>query len=524
MSRETLLAAVITTSQPPLDQQMRAAHAADADLVELRVDRIGDVEAVRNALAQSRPIPIIITVRSSAEGGAWSAGESARVALLFELAALRPEYLDIEFVTWQQQAALRSHLDQLGCTSATLRLAPATPGSADPPRLIISTHDFGGTPTDPYQTLQPLAVTPAFAIKGAFNAGDVRDAFRVLAATRRLAAHRRVIGLSMGYAGQPARILSAKFGSFLDYAPLYVENASAPGQLTIDELKQYNWEHIGSATRVLGVIGWPVTHSLSPALHNAAMRAADIAGVFLPLPVMPEYDHLASFLDLVSGDSFRDLVGCSVTLPHKEHALRWLDEQGASVSDVARRAGAVNTLTRTDSGWRGDNTDVVGLEAALADHTPLAGRHVTLLGAGGMARAAALALSDAGCHITIYGRSEDRARKLADLVGCEQASWEQRDAQGGDLLVNCTPVGMWPNSDECPVSAEAVRPGLVVVESIYRPRETALIKLARERGCRVVDGEAIFIGQAAAQYANWHGCPMSIPDMTRAFEAIRPSE
>ena len=254
MPGHTLIAVPILSADPPLDAQLRAAQAAGADLVELRVDHIANVPAVRVLLTQPRALPVIVTVRSAAEVGAWTGNEADRVALLEKLAELRPDYIDIEYAAW--------------------RRFPHVQSAVRTTRLILSHHDLAGTPADLDLILDNLAATPAEVIKAVFTARDATDACRVLAQLRGRAAHRPTIALAMGEAGLATRVLARKFGAFLTFASLHPEGQSAPGQPTIGELRsRYRWDDLGPATRVCGVVGWPVTHSQSPAIHNAAPLA-----------------------------------------------------------------------------------------------------------------------------------------------------------------------------------------------------------------------------------------------------------
>ncbi len=490
-----LIAVPLVTADPPLAEQIRAAQAAGANLVELRVDRIGDVAAVATTLLQPRILPLIATVRSAAEGGAWTADEPARTALLAQLAGFRPEYVDIELATWQRDAALRRRMEAL---------KPAT-------SLIVSHHDLRGTPARLDPLFDELAATPADVLKAVFTPRDATDAWRVLGQLAARGAGRRVIALALGEAGLVTRVLARKFGAFCTFASLAPERQSAAGQPMIADLRGlYRWNQIDADTRIYGVVGWPVAHSLSPAIHNAAFSAAGSNAVYLPLPVQPTAADFAAFMEQVSGTSPLAVSGLSITLPHKENALRWLNERGFPLSPAARTCGAVNTLARrADGTWHGHNTDGAGALAALravpqVQQAGLRGRRAAVLGAGGAARAIAAALVAEGCEVTVYARSSRRAKTLAQDLGCSWEDWAARDRHTAEILINCTPVGMWPDVDQMPVPADALRPDLVVFDTVYRPAETLLLRTARGRGCTVVSGEAMFAAQAAAQFELWH--------------------
>ncbi len=530
----------IVSAEPPIARQVEGARAAGADLVELRVDRIGDVAVVEGWLSGPRALPCIVTVRDAAEGGAWTGSRKERIDLIRRLAGLRPEYVDVELATWRGADALRDiFADGTHGSGAKVRHEGTKArrhegehrgrgialggGAVDgKPELILSFHDFERTPANLNALFDEIAATPAGAIKGAFAAADARDALRIAEQVRRHP-HRRVIALAMGEAGVASRVLARKLGGWLVYAAMSAESASAPGQPTVAELRGvYRWDSIGADTRVFGVIGWPVAHSMGPRVHNAAMAAAGIDGVYVPLPVEPRYEAFADFMASVENSDWLDAGGFSVTLPHKEHALRWLREARGEVSATAAAIGAVNTLVRTPAGWRGENTDAEGIAAALntAEGMPagwFAGRRVDLLGAGGAARAAMHVLACAGCEVTVYNRKLERAEKLAHEMGCAARPWEERGSGGGELLVNCTSVGQWPRAGETPIRAEGLSGRTAVFDMVYNPRMTRLLKDAAAAGCTAISGTEMFAGQAEAQHRLWHGSPAPAGVMREAL-------
>ncbi len=261
MASETRIAAPIVSPRPPLERQIEAARAAGADMVELRVDLIGDAAAVEDVLRASRGLPIILTVRPGSEGGKWTADQAARLKLIERLSRLRPEFIDIELATWKRSVEAR-------------RIAGRACGESGGSRLIVSHHDMESTPDDLGSVFDELAQTPAYVIKAVFTAHDTTDALRVLEQLQRLAQERDVIALAVGEAGLVSRVLARKLGGFLTFASFASGHESAPGQPTIGTLRErYGWNAIGRSTRVYGVVGWPVTHSRSPQVHNAAMRA-----------------------------------------------------------------------------------------------------------------------------------------------------------------------------------------------------------------------------------------------------------
>lgn len=504
--RPTRLAVSLITATPPLSEQIASARRGGAEIAELRVDRLG-VEPAQCLLAAPQPVEIVLTIRQRDEGGRWDGPLDEKLALFESLGRAHVDYVDIELALWRESPTLRERVGRL----CGLRGAAPTPGAR--PRLILSMHRPDADLITNAALLRELWESPAHVAKAVFSAADAADALRVVAWAQRRADARPAIVLAMGQHGLVSRVLARKWGALLSFATLTPATASAPGQPTLETLTGlYRWKTLDAATRVYGVVGWPVAHSRGPALHNAAMDHDGINGVYLPMAVQPGYAGFERFMAVLDGHPELDVDGLSVTIPHKANALRWLDKHRRKVSTVARSCGAVNTLTRRDGRWLGDNTDVPAvleaLRAAGVGADELRGMSADVLGAGGVARAVLAALRQTGCRATIYARNAQRAAALADAMGCEVAAWQDRSRANGALLVNCTPVGMEPEADACPMPAKALRRYTIVFDTVYTPPETRLLALARRHGARTVSGEAMFLTQARLQYAHWHGRPM----------------
>ncbi len=261
-----------------------------------------------------------------------------------------------------------------------------------------------------------------------------------------------------------------------------------------------------------GVIGDPIGHSLSPLVHNAALRQLNIDGVYIPFRVPRE--HLAQFLDDAPALGIR---GLSVTIPHKELVLKKL----AEVDETTRGVGAANTLVFGPGGIEGYNTDhqaaMDSLEQALAktarerrsaaaaQKLDLTGQRALVLGAGGAAKAIAYGLKQRGADVVIAGRTAQRAQLLASRLQCRVVDWNARYSIEPDLLVNCTPVGMHPNVDATPYEKHHLKPSMVVFDTVYNPENTLLIKDARSQSCTVVTGVEMFVRQASLQFKLFTG-------------------
>ncbi|MFQ5697789.1 MAG: shikimate dehydrogenase [Myxococcota bacterium] len=247
-----------------------------------------------------------------------------------------------------------------------------------------------------------------------------------------------------------------------------------------------------SATVRCGIVLHPSAHTLSPRLHREAYAELELEARYETFDVTPA--QLPETLRRLGEQGLRQL---SVSLPHKEAVLELADR----ATPEARAIGAANTLTREHGEWVADNTDWIGVARSLEPHGPWEGRRALILGAGGAARAIVYALEHLDCQVCVTNRSPERARRLvAELggrVGAVDDPW--------DLLVNATPVGMFPDVDATPFPAESLRPGGLVFDSVYRPLQTRLLREARAAGCAIQDGLEMLVHQAAEQVRIWSG-------------------
>jgi shikimate dehydrogenase len=271
---------------------------------------------------------------------------------------------------------------------------------------------------------------------------------------------------------------------------------------------------IDGATEIYGIIGNPVRHSLSPAMHNAAFAALGLNKAYVPFPVQDVAPALAGLLAL-------GVRGASVTIPHKQAVIPCL----ASLDPVAERIGAVNTLVMDAQGIHGLNTDWLGANRALAGKMALAGSTVLLLGAGGSARAIGFGLLAAGATPILASRSEEKGRALARLLDCPWLPLERAGEQGADALVNATSAGMAPLAEETPLPGHRLSNFRVVMDIVYSPLATRLLREAAEAGCETIDGLAMLLHQGAAQFETWTGLPAPLAVMGESLLAgIRAKE
>jgi len=475
-----------------------AARAAEqgADLVEYRVDRFTDDLAAIAQLVEGSPLPCVFTCRPKWEGGAFEGADAARLPV-FE-AALNstrpPTYVDIEL-----KSSLRDQFDLAG------------------PGLILSSHDFAGRPRDLYQRIEAMAADNRCRIvKVAWRARSLRDnleAFEIIAQRTK-----PTIALCMDELGLPSRVLAKKFGALLTFAALDNQTGTAPGQPTVADLKNlYRWDAINSQTKVFGVIGYPIAHSMSPAIHNAAFTETGYDGIYLPMPIPPEYEHFkATVASWLAMDELH-FSGTSVTIPHKQNLLRFVREAGGDIDPLAERIGAANTLTRRpDGSLLATNTDCpAALDAVCVSlgvtRDELKGKRVAVIGAGGTARAMVAGFAACGSTIVIHNRTIEKAQTLAaefnnDDAKVVPAPLDKLCDSCCQIFVNCTSVGMHPNVDATPVpAAPNWGPDTVVFDTIYNPLETRLLREAKAAGCRTISGIEMFTRQAAMQFTQWTG-------------------
>jgi 3-dehydroquinate dehydratase/shikimate dehydrogenase len=351
------------------------------------------------------------------------------------------------------------------------------------------------------------------AIKIAAQCDSLSRSLEVLRLARRRSASRTpIIAVPMGDAALAARVLALREGSALAYAP--VEIATAPGQVTLQDLKDlYRAAKLRRKTRVYGVIGDPIGHSLSPVLQNAGFQSRKMDAVFLPFLVRELRDFLASVEPL-------GIAGFSVTLPHKQAILRHLDD----CDPMAAAIGAVNTVVVRGGGkLYGYNTDYVGVLRALERRIPLRGSRALIFGAGGAARAVAFALAESGASVCVCARRAQAAKALARAVGGEAVGRSRLQREFFDAIVNATPVGMHPVAGRSPLTARELNCRLVF-DLIYRPRVTKLMQLAALRGIETVSGVEMFLAQGTAQWEIWTGERAPVEVMRRAVLRALASE
>ena len=463
----------------------------DNTFIEFRLDYIP-----RPALALSRikeftdfhpHVTVIATCRRTASGGKFQGSIAAQLEIWAKAAAAGCQLIDVEL-----QTAIRLKPAQL----EKLRTKAA---------IILSFHDFRATQKLD-ETLKKMASYPADFYKVVSTARSLSDNVTMMKFLEKHRDEHPLIGLCMGEQGIISRVLGVRAGSVFTFGALTADEKTAPGQVTAQELRStYRIDQVDVATKVYGVAGDPIAHSLSPAIMNAALRRENVNGVFLGL-------HARSLKDLLACVREIPIQGLAITMPYKQEIIPHLDNTDPATSKI----GACNTVVRSDGKLYGFNTDTSGVVRPLEQRMTLQDARILVLGAGGAARAAVFGLKDRGAQLFIMNRSLPAAQKLARQAKARTIKRADLKRLDFDVIINATPVGMG-NTRESPLNADEIK-AQYVFDMVYDPAETKLLRLAKERGVQVIAGSEMFVHQAARQFEIWTGKPAPREDMLRIVQ------
>lgn len=465
----TLLFGVITNP----DFKTIASQKMYIDGIEVRLDYFEhiDEEAI-NSFLKECGLPVMLTLRRNDQGGRFSGTEKERLDLLEALCELGPAYVDLEYDVPEDYRK---------------RLFETYPSIS----FLSSYHDFSKTPDDLEEVLRKLKSPYVHLYKIAVTAISCLDALKVLSFVRVHSHENKIIGIAMGEEGQITRILAPVAGSFLTYAPLSVDDSTAPGQITAREMQEiYHFRNLNRETAIYSLIGDPVTKSLGAVIHNAVFEDAHINAVYIKVRVAKE--DLQALLSKARELPFK---GFSVTMPLKEVILSMLSQTSIQTKVI----GACNTVLVSDHQMIGFNTDGIGALDAIEEKCLVYGKHVVIVGAGGSAKSIAFEAVQRGAYVTLINRTPEKALEIANILGCQWGGLElfkKVSEKGYDILINCTP-------DSNVIAEQWILPGKIVMDIVYIPKNIPFLVKALKKNCQIVYGYEMFVYQALEQQRIW---------------------
>jgi 3-dehydroquinate dehydratase/shikimate dehydrogenase len=475
-----------------IDDMLATAEsmARDNPFLEFRLDYLKQPLAalpkIHRFLETHQYVTAIGTCRRVDNDGKFKGSLASQLEVLTKANAAGCQMVDLEL-----QSALKSKPEAI----ARLRSRA---------RLILSFHDFRAT-RNLDETLAKMLNVPADFYKVVSTATTLSDNVTMMKFLQTQSDKHALIGLCMGEQGIISRVLSVRAGSVFTFGAVSADLKTAPGQISAGDLRSiYRIDQVDAATRVYGVAGDPIEHSLSPVIMNTALRRENVNGVYLPL-------HAKTLKDLIHCVREIPLHGLSVTMPYKQSILAHLDNTDAHTTKI----GACNTVVRGQDGkLYGFNTDAAGVVRPLEQRLSIENAKVLVLGAGGAARAAVFGLKERGAEIWILNRTSVKAQKLARQAKAHTIKRADLRKIAFDVIINATPVGMG-NARDCPLKDEEIQ-ARVVFDMVYDPVETHLLQVARAKGIAVIPGVEMFVQQAARQFEIWTGKPAPAGDMLRA--------
>ena len=482
----------LAVSADTVDEMLEIAEgmARDNPFVEFRLDYLKQplaaIPKIRRFLETHQYVTAIATCRRADNGGKFKGSLASELDVLNKAHAAGCQIIDLEL-----ESALKTKPEVL----ARLRKSAG---------VIISFHDFRAT-RNLEPTLEKMLKMPADFYKIVTTATTLSDNVTMMKFLQTQSDKHALIGVCMGEQGIISRVLSVRAGSVFTFGAVNADLKTAPGQVSARDLRGiYRIEQVDAATRVYGVAGDPIEHSLSPVIMNTALRRENVNGVYVAL-------HAKTLKDLMHCVREIPLHGLSVTMPYKQAMLEHLDNTDAHTAKI----GACNTVVRGQEGKLfGFNTDVAGVLRPLEQRLTIEGTKVLVLGAGGAARAAVFGLKERGAEVWILNRTTVKAQKLARQAKARTIKRADLRKTAFDVIVNATPVGMGSTRD-CPLKEDEIQ-AKVVFDMVYDPIETRLLQAARAKGIAVIPGVEMFVHQAARQFEIWTGKPAPAGDMLRA--------
>lgn len=456
---------IVSSSFQEASEDLKEAEKS-ADITELRLDLIKDLDETKlESLLEARSKPVIATYRGRGED---------KNKFLEKAVSLGVEYIDIEF---EEERLIEEIVKNKRKT-----------------KVIISHHDFEKTPKieELENIYNNIKKDHPDLIKVVTKANSINDNFTIF---NLLKDKKDLISFCMGEEGKMSRILSGKYGSCVTFCSSDENKISAPGQLTVKEMKNvFNFDKINQDTEVIGIIGSDAEKTSSKHIHNKWFKEKNLDFVFIDFRIK-EKEELEDF---VSNIRKYGIKGVAVTVPHKEEVMKYLDE----IDKTAAKIGAVNTIINKGGKLIGYNTDHYGAMEALKEKTEIAGKKVLIAGAGGAARAIIYGLKDEGAQMTVVNRTFEKAERLAEEFEIKAKDIKEIDqlARENDVIINTTSVGTFP--DERSIIAE-FSSGRIVMDIVYKPRLTSFLKLAERDNCETITGDRMLVHQARKQFKLW---------------------
>ncbi|HST77448.1 MAG TPA: shikimate dehydrogenase [Verrucomicrobiae bacterium] len=432
---------------------------------------------------------IVATCRRVATGGKFRGSIASQVDVLVKAAHQGCHLVDIELET-------AVHLK----ASDFNRLRQSA-------NLILSFHDFKGT-KKLEETFARMREYPGDFFKIVTTANSLYDNVVLMKFLEKYSHQHSLVGFCMGEQGVISRLLCVRAGSQFTFASASPGEETGAGQIAARTLREtYRIEQVDAATRVYGVVGDPVAHSLSPIMLNTAFRRENVNALYLALHAKALDDVMACIRDI-------PISGLSVTMPYKEEILKHLFK----TDPLTAKIGACNTVVRGQDGKLfGFNTDVAGVVRPLELRIRLQGAKILVLGAGGSARAAVFGLRERGAEVYILNRTAGPAQTLAKQAKAKAINRTMLKKMDFDVIINATPVGMDGNRDPLPISEQDFK-AKYFFEMVYTPAETRMVKLARSKGIHVILGSEMFVQQGVRQFETWTGKPAPLTEMQRVVE------